>query len=202
MLPRFTPANLGTVTEPLLRDQYALVLGDALRNISGVNVQTQSGVADYFLIRGYNSLDSGLVLVDGAIEPEVPFFQMYNVSRVELLKGPGGFLYGRNPLTGAMAGVVNIVRKQPEQGNFGRVGGAFGSYGTFEGVVELKVPPRSQQRAKLRLRGKGVPRKEERGDLIVELDVRVPDQLDEALATALRSASAAYSKPIREGIAL
>jgi curved DNA-binding protein len=70
---------------------------------------------------------------------------------------------------------------------------------TFEGPVVLKIPPRSQQRAKLRLRGKGVPREDERGDMIIELDVRMPDRADDALAAALRDASAAYSHPVRQG---
>jgi curved DNA-binding protein len=73
---------------------------------------------------------------------------------------------------------------------------------TFEGTIALKVPARSQQHAKLRLRGKGVPRKHERGDLIVELEVRVPDKPDEALAAALHAATSAYSRPVREGLAL
>jgi curved DNA-binding protein len=73
---------------------------------------------------------------------------------------------------------------------------------TFEGPVVLKIPPRSQQHAKLRLRGKGVARKDERGDLIVELDVRMPDRADDALAEALRTAATLYTKPVREGVAL
>ena len=73
---------------------------------------------------------------------------------------------------------------------------------TFDGPVVLKIPPRSQQGSKLRLRGKGVPRKEERGDLIVELDVRLPARADDALSEALRAADALYDKPVREGLAL
>lgn len=73
---------------------------------------------------------------------------------------------------------------------------------TFEGPVKLKVPPRTQQGAKLRLRGKGVPRKDERGDMIVELDVRLPDKADDTLADALKSTDALYGKPVREGIVL
>ena len=73
---------------------------------------------------------------------------------------------------------------------------------TFEGPVKLKIPARSQQRAKLRLRGKGVPRKDERGDMIVELEVRMPDKADDSLADALKSTDVLYTKPVREGITL
>jgi DnaJ-class molecular chaperone len=73
---------------------------------------------------------------------------------------------------------------------------------TFDGTVVLKIPPRSQNHARLRLRGKGIERKATRGDFFVELDVRMPDQADEALAAALRAATTAYAKPVREGLAL
>lgn len=73
---------------------------------------------------------------------------------------------------------------------------------TFDGPVRLKIPPRTQPHAKLRLRGKGVARKDERGDLIVEVDVRLPDQASDALAEALRAADALYTTPVREGLAL
>jgi curved DNA-binding protein len=73
---------------------------------------------------------------------------------------------------------------------------------TFDGTVVLKIPPRSQNHARLRLRGKGIERKATRGDLFVELDVRMPDQPDDALAAALRAAAAAYGRPVREGLAL
>lgn len=126
---RSTPNNVGIVTEPLAREQFDRVLGDALVNVSNVNVQTQSGVADFFYIRGFDSLSSGLVLFDGAPEPEATFYQMYNVELVEVLKGPGGFLYGRNPLAGA----VNVVRKQPLPAKLLTFGASGGSYDNYEG---------------------------------------------------------------------
>ena len=69
---------------------------------------------------------------------------------------------------------------------------------TFEGPIALKIPPRTQNGARLRVRGRGVPRKGERGDLYVELDVRLPDQHDEALARCLRDSARAYSAPVRD----
>ena len=73
------------------------------------NVQTVFGVTDFFIIRGFDSLSSGLVLTDGVAEPEATFYHLYNVERVEVLKDPGAFLYGGNPLSGS----VNLTRKQP-----------------------------------------------------------------------------------------
>ncbi|MCA9679176.1 MAG: DnaJ domain-containing protein [Kofleriaceae bacterium] len=73
---------------------------------------------------------------------------------------------------------------------------------TFDGPVLLKVPPRSQPGTRLRLRGKGIARKDERGDLYAVLDVRLPDRDDDALAAALRAAAGAYSRPVREELTL
>jgi TonB-dependent siderophore receptor len=129
---RSTPNNVGIVTEPLATEQFDRVLSDALVNVSNVNVQTQSGVADFFYIRGFDSLSSGLILFDGAPEPEATFYQMYNVELVEVLKGPGGFLYGSNPLAGA----VNVVRKQPLPANLLRFGASGGSYDNYQGQVD------------------------------------------------------------------
>jgi DnaJ-class molecular chaperone len=73
---------------------------------------------------------------------------------------------------------------------------------TFTGSVSLKIPPRSQNGAKLRLRGKGIQRKDTRGDLIVELDVRLPDKEDDTLAAAARAAKSLYSAPVRREVKL
>jgi curved DNA-binding protein len=73
---------------------------------------------------------------------------------------------------------------------------------TFEGPVLLKIPPQSQNGARLRLRGKGVKRKDARGDMYAVLDVRMPDRADEAVAAALRSSTAAYSAPVRKELKL
>lgn len=73
---------------------------------------------------------------------------------------------------------------------------------TFDGPVKLRVPPLSQPGQKLRLRGKGVPRKDQSGDLYVELDVRLPDRADPTLEEAIRASRDAYSTPVRKEIEL
>jgi TonB-dependent siderophore receptor len=127
-----TPQNVGIVARGLFEEQYGRVAGDALANVSNVNVQPGFGVTDYFVVRGFDSLSSSLILTDGAPEPETTFYQLYNVEAVEVLKGPGGFLYGSNPLAGA----VNLVRKQalPRRGL--GLGVAYGGFGTAEGTFD------------------------------------------------------------------
>jgi TonB-dependent siderophore receptor len=129
---RSTPNNVGVVTEPLATEQFDRILGEALVNVSNVNVQTQNGVTDFFYIRGFDSLSSSLVLTDGAPEPEATFYQLYNVELVEVLKGPGGFLYGSNPLAGA----VNLVRKQPLPASLFGFSAYAGSYDRYEGSLD------------------------------------------------------------------
>ena len=129
----WTPANVGVVSSALIEEQDGQILGDALMNISSVNVQTGQGIFDFFVVRGFDSLSSTQVLVDGAPEPESSYYQMYNAERVEMFKGPAGFLYGPNPLAGA----VNIVRKQPASSDFGTLSLEGGSFSTFQGLLDL-----------------------------------------------------------------
>ena len=134
MALRDTPASVAVVPGALVAAQHGEVLGDALANVSGVNVQSGFGVSDYFVVRGFDSLSSGMVLYDGAVEPEVSFYPMYNVSRIEVLKGPGAFLYGGKPLSGA----VNLVRRKPvfAAGPFAVFGGSYGSHGSYRTTAD------------------------------------------------------------------
>ena len=130
---RKTPLSVGIVSEALIETQDGATLSDALANISGVGVHSNFGVHDLFYLRGFDSLESGLVLSDGAPEPEATFYQLYNVERVEALKGPGAFLYGGNPLSGT----INLVRKRPDPtANFARVNGSLGRYSTYRATLD------------------------------------------------------------------
>ncbi|MCJ7813290.1 TonB-dependent receptor plug domain-containing protein, partial [bacterium] len=126
------PMSVGVVNNALINNQNSFILGDALRNISGVNTQTGFGVHDYFIIRGFNSLDNALILIDGTPEPEVTYYNLYNIDRVEVLKGSGSFLYGSNPLSGT----VNLYRKQPIFSNFLNLHTTYGQFGTFRHALD------------------------------------------------------------------
>ncbi|TDI82550.1 MAG: hypothetical protein E2O78_09535, partial [Caldithrix sp.] len=135
-----TPASVSVVSRALFQSQDGRTLQDALKNVSGINVQNGFGTHDFFLIRGFESLSGGLVLTDGAAEPEVSFYNLYNIDRVEVLKGPSAFLYGGNPLSGA----ANMIRKQPAFQNFASVGGSYGEFQSFRGTADVGVTNASQ----------------------------------------------------------
>ncbi|MET0553817.1 MAG: TonB-dependent siderophore receptor [Vicinamibacteria bacterium] len=130
-----TPVSVSVVPATIIDSQRAIVLTDALRNVSGVNTASGNGVFDFFTVRGFDSLSSGLVLTDGAPEPESTFYPLYNVSQVEVLKGPTAILYGGNPLAGA----VHLVRKQPQPKRFADVSLSYGRFGTFEGMLDANA---------------------------------------------------------------
>ena len=129
------PMSVGVINQALIHNQDNANLGETLQNLSGVNKQSGNGVHDYFIIRGLNSLENSLILTDGTPEPEVTYYNLYNVERVELLKGPGAFLYGSNPLSGT----VNIVRKQPLFRKFLKASTVAGQFSTTRSMIEAGV---------------------------------------------------------------
>ena len=97
---------VNVITEQLIEDQGARDAQDLYRNIPGVSFFSYAGVT----ARGFRQEE---VFYDGLRgDPYVGFSvpQLFNVERVEFLKGPAGMLYG----PGAPGGLFNYVTKQPE----------------------------------------------------------------------------------------
>ncbi len=118
------------IEEIELRDTQ--VLGDAVENVAGLNVQSGNGIFDAFTLRGMDTSANALILLDGAPEPQSAFFQLYNIERVEVVKGPVSLLYG----AAAMGGVINLVRKQPHQDTFTGFSASYGSFATIQGTLD------------------------------------------------------------------
>jgi molecular chaperone DnaJ len=75
---------------------------------------------------------------------------------------------------------------------------------TLDGSVRLTVPPGSQSGQRLRLKGKGAPqpRGQGRGDLYVELSVRVPESIDPSAKEAVEKLAPLYEKDVRADLTL
>lgn len=61
---------------------------------------------------------------------------LFDVERIEVLKGPQGTLFGRNTEGGAL----NIVSKAPSGEFGGRVVAGVGNYGSYNGALHLDLP--------------------------------------------------------------
>ena len=64
-------------------------------------------------------------------------FGMYDLDRVEVLKGPQGTLYGRN----STAGAINLISAKPTlDGFFADVTAGYGNYDTFTADAAINIP--------------------------------------------------------------
>lgn len=101
-----TPMSVKVVPQQVLKDQQAITIDQALRNVSGA-VSGAQGSGTFFL-RGfgnYNNYRDGFLNQSQWAHTE----DLANIERVEVLKGPGSLLYGRSE----PGGIVNFVTKQP-----------------------------------------------------------------------------------------
>ncbi|MDR4515645.1 TonB-dependent siderophore receptor [Nitrosomonas sp.] len=142
-LLRDVPQSITVVTEELIKDQAIQSLGDAVRYVPGVGVSQGEGNRDALVFRGNRS--TGDFFVDG-IRDDVAFFRdLYNIERIEVLKGANGMIFGR----GGSGGVVNRVTKQANWNpvrEFSFQGGSFnkkrmtGDFGhVFNDMVAFRV---------------------------------------------------------------
>lgn len=131
-----TPMSVSAFSERTLEEQDARLLGQALENVPGVTVSRFGGATEVFFLRGFESLSSVAVLTDGTLEPEVSLYQTYNLERVEVVRGPTGFLYGGS----ALAGAVNLVRKRPTGNRLARFELLAGSHNTLYGTADIEAP--------------------------------------------------------------
>lgn len=102
---RDVPQAVTVVTEEVIRDQAMTSLVDALRVVPGVGVAQGEGHRDAPVFRGNASTSD--MFVDGVRDDVQYIRDLYNVERVEVLKGPNAMVFGR----GGVGGVINRVTK-------------------------------------------------------------------------------------------
>lgn len=100
------PQSISIITRELIDDQAMRGIGDVTRYVPGVGIAQGEGNRDTPVMRG-NSTTADF-FVDGVRDDVQYFRDLYNVDRVEVLKGPNAMIFGR----GGAGGLVNRVTKQ------------------------------------------------------------------------------------------
>lgn len=132
-LDRDVPQSTTTVTESLMQDQGATSLHQALRNVSGLTFNAGEGgrSGDVVTLRGF-ALSTDLYL-DGVRDVGQYNRDVFNIERLEVLRGPASMVFGR----GATGGVINQVSKQPQLASARELSLMVGDHGQVRGSVDL-----------------------------------------------------------------
>ena len=105
-LLRDVPQSITVVSERMIQDASMQSMADVVRYVPGVGMAQGEGNRDTPILRGNASTAD--FFVDGVRDDVEYFRDLYNVERVEALKGPNAMIFGR---AGA-GGVINRVTRQ------------------------------------------------------------------------------------------
>ena len=140
------PVTISVVTAQDIRNAGATRFDDLIPRIPGVSGYTTGVATSVWAIRGLSSNTSG-----SGGEPSVGFYQdeafasyiefssfpMFDVSRVEVAKGPQGTLYGKN----ATAGAILVYSNRPDPKAFALDGAvSAGNIGQLRGDAAVNIP--------------------------------------------------------------
>lgn len=99
------PQAVTVITAHQIEDQGLRQLNDALRYVPGVSLGTGEGHRDQVVLRGQSSTAD--FYVDGLRDDAQYYRPLYNVERIEVLKGANALIFGR----GGGGGAINRVMK-------------------------------------------------------------------------------------------
>ncbi|MEO0412157.1 MAG: TonB-dependent siderophore receptor [Pseudomonadota bacterium] len=122
------PQSVQVLTEGFIRDTGALSLAQLFQNVPGASnflARTTPFGAASLQLRGQDAVvfRDGLRDVDFS---DIDQSALNTLSRVDILKGPAGLVYG----TGGAGGVVNLITKRPLEEFYANVTASFGTRDT------------------------------------------------------------------------
>lgn len=141
------PIAVSTFSGAELEKRGALDITDIASSMPNVTMETSRGTNSTLsaFIRGIGQQDPvsgfeqgvGIYLDDVYLNrPQAAVLDIYDVERIEVLRGPQGTLYGRNTIGGA---VKYVTRMLPQDFSL-KVKGTYGTYDQAEGIVTVSAP--------------------------------------------------------------
>lgn len=140
------PQSVQVLSRQLMEDQAATRITDLYRSVSGVTEFSYAGVT----LRGFRQESE--VKYDGVSgDPFAGFSvpQLFNIERVEVLKGPSSMLYG----VAEPGGLINYVTKKPTDVTEATVSVFGGNYNHFGVSGEYSGPINDAESMRIRLGG-------------------------------------------------
>lgn len=156
-----TPAAIYVLTHEEILQSGARTIPDLLRLIPGVQVAQEQSDQWAVGIRGFASPFSKglLVLIDGrsvytplfeGVYWDVQDLALDNIQRIEVIRGPGGTIWGPN----AVNGVINIITRSAGATQGGKVEAYGGSkVERFDGMARYGFRPAPNVRARIWAKG-------------------------------------------------
>lgn len=135
-----TPQTVNVVTADEIRNRGARSVSDAVAYTPGVAGEANGPLAtqDVVFVRGFPSFQGQYL--DGLVTPSdewgAPIYDPFMFERVEVLKGPGGSLYGQTQ----PGGIVNMVSKRPTETPVRQVEVTGSSYNGYRGAFDFGGP--------------------------------------------------------------
>ncbi|MFA5988177.1 MAG: TonB-dependent receptor [Sphingomonas sp.] len=141
------PIAITTFSGAQLDRQGAADITDIANSAPNVTLEVSRGTSSTLtaFIRGVGQQDPvagfeagvGIYLDDVYLNrPQAAVLDIYDVERIEVLRGPQGTLYGRNTIGGAIKYVTKRLADKPSLA----LRGAYGSYNQADGVITGSVP--------------------------------------------------------------
>jgi catecholate siderophore receptor len=131
---RDVPQSISVITKQAIRDQSMQSIGDVVRYMPGIIAIQGENNRDQVVIRGNSS--SADFFLDGLRDDVQYYRDLYNLERLEALKGPNAMIFGR----GGGGGVMNRVTKQPAVSAFRELNFEGGSFRNRRFTGDLNQP--------------------------------------------------------------
>jgi catecholate siderophore receptor len=131
---RDIPQSISVVSKEQIRDQAMASITDVVAYVPGVTSHQGENNRDQLVIRGNNT--SADFFLNGVRDDVQYYRDLYNVERVEALKGPNSMLFGR----GGGGGVINRVSKEAGFSALREFTFQGGSFGNKRFTTDLDQP--------------------------------------------------------------
>lgn len=131
---RDIPQSIAVITREQIRDQSLQSIADVITYVPGISSHPGEGNRDQIVIRG-NSTTADFYI--NGVRDDVQYMRdLYNVERMEVLKGPNAMIFGR----GGGGGIINRVTKEAAFSPLREFTLQGGSFGNKRATVDFNQP--------------------------------------------------------------